>query len=71
LVSSIRGKGDPGYKVTSKFLAECALCLVQNADELPGGKNYGGVLTSATGLGMPLVERLMRVGIEFDDPKEI
>jgi short subunit dehydrogenase-like uncharacterized protein len=71
LVSSIRGKGDPGYKVTSKFLAECALCLVQNADELPGGKNYGGVLTSATGLGMPLVERLMRVGIEFDNPKEI
>ena len=71
LVSSIRGKGDPGYKVTSKFLAECALCLVKNSDELPGGKNYGGVLTSATGLGMPLVERLMRVGIEFDDPKEI
>ena len=71
LVSSIRGDGDPGYKVTSKFLAECALCLVHNADELPGGKNYGGILTSATGLGMPLVERLKKVGIEFDDPKEI
>ena len=71
LVSSIRGDGDPGYKVTSKFLAECALCLVQNADELPGGKNYGGILTSATGLGMPLVERLKKVGIAFDDPKEI
>ena len=70
LVSSIRGEGDPGYKVTSKLLAESAMCLVQNADELPGGKNYGGVLTSATGLGMPLVERLKRVGIEFDDPKE-
>ena len=71
LVSSIRGDGDPGYKVTSKFLAECALCLVHNADELPGGKNYGGILTSATGLGMPLVERLKKVGIAFDDPKEI
>ena len=70
LVSSIRGEGDPGYKVTSKLLAESAMCLVQNADELPGGKNYGGVLTSATGLGMPLVERLKKVGIEFDDPKE-
>ena len=70
LVSSIRGEGDPGYKVTSKLLVESAMCLVQNADELPGGKNYGGVLTSATGLGMPLVERLKKVGIEFDDPKE-
>ena len=70
LISSIRGEGDPGYKVTSKLLAESAMCLVQNADELPGGKNYGGVLTSATGLGMPLVERLKKVGIEFDDPKE-
>ena len=71
LVSSIRGDGDPGYKVTSKFLAECALCLVHNSDELPGGKNYGGILTSATGLGMPLVDRLKKVGIAFDDPKEI
>ena len=71
LVSSIRGDGDTGYKVTSKFLAECALCLVHNADELPGGKNYGGILTSATGVGMPLVERLKKVGIVFDDPKEI
>ena len=71
LVSSIRGDGDPGYKVTSKFLAECALCLVHNADELPGGKNNGGILTSATGLGMPLVERLKKVGIAFDNPKEI
>lgn len=71
LVSSIRGDGDPGYKVTSKFLAESSLCLVQNVDELPGGKNFGGVLTSATGLGMPLVERLKRVGIEFEDPKEV
>ena len=70
LVSSIRGEGDPGYKVTSKLLAESAMCLVQNADDLPGGKNYGGVLTSATGLGMPLVERLKKVGIVFNDPKE-
>lgn len=33
-------------------------------------KNYCGLLNNATGLGMPLVERLNKVGIEFDDPKE-
>lgn len=69
LVSAIRGDGDPGYKVTSKLVTECALCLVEDAATLPGGAGYGGILTSATGLGMPLVNRLMRVGIEFDDPK--
>lgn len=68
LVSAIRGDGDPGYKVTSKLVTECALCLVEDADTLPGGTDFGGVLTSATGLGMPLVERLKRVGIEFDTP---
>ena len=69
LVSAIRGDGDPGYKVTSKLVAECALCLVEDTDALPGGSDYGGVLTSASGLGMALVDRLKRVGIEFDDPQ--
>lgn len=69
LVSAIRGDGDPGYKVTSKLVAECALCLVEDTDALPGGSDYGGVLTSASGLGMTLVDRLKRVGIEFDDPQ--
>ena len=71
LVSAIRGEGDPGYKVTSKLVTECALCLVENADDLPGGSKTGGVLTSATGLGMPLVERLQKVGIEFDEPVKV
>ena len=71
LVSAIRGEGDPGYKVTSKLVTECALCLVENANDLPGGNETGGVLTSATGLGMPLVERLQKVGIEFDEPVKV
>lgn len=70
LVSAIRGDGDPGYKVTSKLVSECALCLV-DAEKLPGGTEFGGVLTSATGLGMPLVDRLKRVGIEFDAPQQV
>lgn len=71
LVSGISGKGDPGYKVTSKLVAECALCLVDDLDKLPGGRDYGGVLTSASGLGMPLVDRLSKVGIDFDAPRTI
>ena len=69
MVAAIRGDGDPGYKVTSKLVAECALCLVENGDDLPGGSTYGGVLTSASGLGMALVDRLSRSGIEFDEPR--
>jgi short subunit dehydrogenase-like uncharacterized protein len=61
-------KATQGYKVTSKLVSECALCLVENADDLPGGDGYGGVLTSASGLGQALIARLSRVGIHFDGP---
>jgi short subunit dehydrogenase-like uncharacterized protein len=64
-IFNMSAKGDPGYKVTSKLVSECALCLVKDFDTLPGGKEYGGVLTSASGLGMPLLERLQKVGVSF------
>ena len=67
-VFAMHGKGDPGYKVTSKLVSECALCLVENADDLPGGAGYGGVLTSASGLGDALIARLSKVDIHFDGP---
>ena len=67
-VFAMHGKGDPGYKVTSKLVSESAMCLLENADELPGGNGYGGVLTSASGLGEPLIARLSKVGIHFDGP---
>ena len=60
------GKGDPGYKVTSKFAAECALSLLEDPESLPGGREYGGVLTSASGLGNVLVERLKNADIHFE-----
>ena len=59
------GKGDPGYKVTSKFVAECALSLLEDPETLPGGSEYGGVLTSASGLGEVLIKRLSNAGIIF------
>jgi len=61
----VHGKGDPGYKVTSKFAAECALSLLEDPETLPGGSEYGGVLTSASGLGEVLIKRLSNAGIIF------
>ena len=60
------GKGDPGYKVTSKFAAECALSLLEDPQSLPGGGEYGGVLTSASGLGNVLIERLKNADVHFE-----
>jgi len=67
-VFAMHGEGDPGYKVTSKLVSECALCLVEDFDKLPGGAGYGGVLTSASGLGQALISRLSAAGIHFDGP---
>ncbi len=60
---TVIGVQDPGYGETSKMLSEAAMCLL----EKPGaGVAAGGVLTPATGLGMPLVERLRDAGMRFD-----
>ena len=64
----VHGKGDPGYKVTSKFVCESALTLVKDREKLPGGNEYGGVLTPASGLGQPLIDRLSSNGVHFDGP---
>ncbi len=65
----IKDKGDPGNRATVKFLCESALCLALKENELPGGKERGGVLTPATGLGDVLAERLRQAGmvIEMED----
>ena len=60
------GKGDPGYKLTSQFVSESALCLLFENHNLPGGKEYGGVLTTASGLGESLITRLKSSGINFE-----
>jgi len=63
-VCSMYGSGDPGYKSTAKLVCESAIALAQSND-LPGGNEYGGVLTSAVGLGEVLIDRLKNAGIEF------
>ena len=54
--------GEPFYTETSKILAEAALCLLEyNSDDA----SISGILTPATALGEPLIERLQRAGITF------
>lgn len=62
LIAEVRG-GDPGYGETAKMLAESALALAFD-DALP--KVGGGQWTPALALGQPLIDRLMRAGIEFE-----
>ncbi len=54
---------DPGYGATARMLGEAAVCLLgtDTADGLSGG-----VLTPASGIGYPLIERLRGVGFTFD-----
>jgi len=61
LITEVRG-GDPGYGETAKMLAESALALAFDED-LP--KRGGGQWTPALALGQPLIDRLVRAGIEF------
>jgi short subunit dehydrogenase-like uncharacterized protein len=50
---------DPGYGATARMLGESAVCLTRDEVDSP---LEGGVLTPASGIGMPLVERLRDVG---------
>ncbi len=60
---TVSAQGDPGYEVTAMMLAEAALTLVLHEDVLPG---QGGVLTPATGLGEPYLNRLRAGGMRID-----
>jgi short subunit dehydrogenase-like uncharacterized protein len=62
LITEIRG-GDPGYGETAKMLAESALALAFDAD-LP--QRGGGQWTPALALGQPLIDKLIKAGIEFE-----
>lgn len=54
---------DPGYEGTAVMLGQSALCLLLDRDSTPA---RSGVLTPATALGGPLVERLRAHGFTFD-----
>jgi short subunit dehydrogenase-like uncharacterized protein len=58
--------GDPGNRATTVLVCEAAFALAVDKDRLPGGRNRGGVLTPATGLGHVLAARLQRAGVRLD-----
>jgi short subunit dehydrogenase-like uncharacterized protein len=62
-VCRVEAKGDPGYAATAVMLGESALALALDGDRLPP---RAGVLTPATGIGLPLVERLRQQQFTFD-----
>ena len=59
---AVRGNRDPGYGSTSKMIAECAICLLRNAPDVPAG-----IWTPGAAMGDRLVKRLVdHAGITFD-----
>jgi short subunit dehydrogenase-like uncharacterized protein len=60
-VATVAAKGDPGYAATAVMFGQAALSLAM--DERPA---RGGVLTPATALGQPLIERLRGQGFTFE-----
>ena len=60
--SRVAAQRDPGYGATAWMLGEAAMCLVDEDVETPLS---GGVLTPASGIGRPLIERLRDVGMTF------
>jgi short subunit dehydrogenase-like uncharacterized protein len=62
-VATVAAQGDPGYAATSLMLAESVLLAASGDPALP---DTAGVLTPATGFGMPLIERLRAAGMTFE-----
>jgi short subunit dehydrogenase-like uncharacterized protein len=58
-VCRVEAQGDPGYGATSVMLGESALALGLDSGMLP---DRAGVLTPATGIGLPLADRLTAAG---------
>ncbi|MBB2899298.1 short subunit dehydrogenase-like uncharacterized protein [Kineococcus radiotolerans] len=60
---TVAAQGDPGYAATAVMLGQSALALALDGDRLPA---RAGVLTPATGIGFPLVNRLRHEGFTLD-----
>jgi len=58
---TVKGKGDPGYGLTAKMVAECAIGLLRDAPELKGG-----CWTPGAAMGEHLIKRLVaHAGMTF------
>ena len=61
--ATVAAKGDPGYAATAVMMGESALTLALERPRLPP---HTGVLTPATALGLPLIERLRAAGMTLE-----
>ena len=60
--AAVKGDRDPGYGSTSKMIAECAICLLRDTPEVPGG-----IWTPGAAMGDKLIKRLVdHAGLTFD-----
>ena len=62
LFGRVIGQKDPGYGGTAIMLGEAALCLAFDLDQTP---DRAGVLTPATALAGPLINRLRAAGMTW------
>jgi short subunit dehydrogenase-like uncharacterized protein len=62
-VAVVAAQGDPGYAATAVMMGESVLALALDGAALP---DAAGVLTPATGLGLPLVDRLRANGFTIE-----
>jgi short subunit dehydrogenase-like uncharacterized protein len=60
--------GDVGYTETAKMVAEAALALAFQRDQLPATQLFqgGGFLTPASAFGHVLIDRLQAAGMNFE-----
>jgi short subunit dehydrogenase-like uncharacterized protein len=59
---AVQGDRDPGYGSTSKMISECAICLLRDAPEVPGG-----IWTPGAAMSHRLIKRLVdNAGLKFD-----
>jgi short subunit dehydrogenase-like uncharacterized protein len=58
---SVKGDRDPGYGSTSKMIAECAICLLRDASDVPAG-----IWTPGAAMQHRLIKRLVdHAGLTF------
>jgi short subunit dehydrogenase-like uncharacterized protein len=59
--ASVKGDRDPGYGSTSKMTAECAICLLRDASDVPAG-----IWTPGAAMQQKLIKRLVdHAGLTF------
>jgi short subunit dehydrogenase-like uncharacterized protein len=62
---AVKGDRDPGYGSTSKMIAECAICLLRDTPDVPGG-----IWTPGAAMGDRLIKRLIdHAGLTFEVEK--